>query len=137
MKILIGLAVLFFSLESFAFSSISLQKEVTLVHNDFLTSVPLYAQTSQGNNDYCILSFSSMRSDEILVVPAGTKFEVKELIQNSCGYDWGRQCRLDLEAINSELEVRLSLTCKDKGMFAHELSLKKVSKILKDLALVE
>ena len=131
MKTFLFLALTLTSLQSFAFTSVTLKSEAKLVKGGINNS--LYFSTTDGKgSDYCTISLTSSDNTDLLTVPAGTFFEVTSVLQNNCVRDWGRQCRLDLEAFNQEKGVNLYLTCKDRGAFASELTESKVNKIAKN-----
>jgi hypothetical protein len=62
------------------------------------------------------------------VIPAGTTYEVDQnSIFAQCENDWGRACGLGLKAYNAELGHSLFLKCKDRGLFATPMTVKKVN----------
>lgn len=131
MKKFLLLAVALTSFQSFAFTSITVKSEAKLTQNE--TTKSLYFSVSDGKgNDYCRVTLTSTENNDSLIIPASTVFEVTSVEQNACGNDWGRVCRLDVSARNHEKNVNLSLTCKDKGIFARELTESKVNKISKN-----
>lgn len=136
MKNIIFLGLSLLAVQSLAFTSITLQKEVTLEKSTRSRGMYGLESASKGN-DYCHVGLFSKKNQEELVVPAGTVFTVTEIIQNDCGMDWGRQCRLDLAALTDDQEIKLSLTCKDRGAFSNELSVGKVNSISKGLIIAE
>ena len=69
--------------------------------------------------------------NDSLIISSGTVFEDTSVDQNVCGNDWGRVCRLDVSDRNHDKNVNLSLICKDRGIFAKELTESKVNKISK------
>lgn len=131
MKTFLILGMILTSLPSFAFTSVTLKSEAKLVKSGTNNSLRFSATDGKGS-DYCTISLTSSDNADLLIIPAGTVFEVTSVLQNNCVRDWGRQCRLDLEAFNQEKGVSLYLMCKDKGVFADKLSESKVNKIAKN-----
>jgi hypothetical protein len=131
MKKILFLAMAIASFQSFAFTSITMKSEAKLTQSKFTNS--LYFSVSDGKgSDYCTVTLASDENIDSLIIPAGTIFEVTNVDQNACGNDWGRVCRLDVSAVNHDTNVNLSLTCKNKGIFAKELTESKVNKIFKN-----
>ncbi|MDO9183743.1 MAG: hypothetical protein Q7U04_15115 [Bacteriovorax sp.] len=136
MKKILLLTIAMASFQTFAFTSITLKSEAKLVPGRFVKS--LYFSTSdERGSDYCTVTLTSKENADSLVVAAGTVFEVTSIDQNACGNDWGHVCRLDLSARNHEKNVNLSLICKNKGIFARELTESKVNKIAKNIISVQ
>lgn len=135
MKNAILLALSLISGNLFAFDSITTQADLMLKYNQErrLLIAELHGSTT---NDYCVLSIKSQDNIPQLLVKKGSVFKVSNTIQNRCGRDWGKQCRLDLEAENVELGLDLDLMCKDRGVFAQELTPSKVNKLLKGQVIV-
>lgn len=132
MKKVLILVLTVASFQSFAFTSITLKSEAKLTQNNTTKALYFSASDSKGS-DSCYISLTSVENKDSLVVAAGTVFEVTSIDQNACGNDWGRVCRLDISARNQEKNVNLTLTCKDKGLFAKELTESKVNKISKNI----
>lgn len=135
MKSLFLSTLLLGSLNLHAFSTITLKHDVELKADEHNTS--RFVVNSSKGSDYCYLVVSSKATDELIVVPSGTEFLVTEIFQNRCVRDWGRQCRLDLTAENSEHDLKLEIMCKDRGMVTAPLTEEKVERILKNYINVE
>lgn len=129
MKKLILLAAMTMSYQTFAFTSVTLNKEVKLTQNARLKY--LQVAIREGSDTYCQVDFTSQENVDSLVIPKGSVFEITSLDQNACARDWGKQCRLDFSARNQELNINLSVLCKDRGFFANNFSEAKVGKVLK------
>lgn len=136
MKKIIFLSLSVLSLNSFAFSTVTLKQDVTLTKSSISNTLFGTAVAGKGN-DYCSITLSSNLNEDKIVVKSGTVFEVSSVDQNDCGYDWGKVCRLDLSTRNSANDLDLHVVCKDKGLFANKLTLEKVNKISKGLIVVK
>ena len=136
MKFFLFLAMTLASLQSFAFTSITVKSEAKLTQSEITKSLNFSVSDGKGS-DYCIVTLSSVENNDSLIIPAGTVFEVTSVDQNACGNDWGRVCRLDVSARNHDKNVNLSLICKNKGIFAKELTESKVNKISKNIISVK
>jgi hypothetical protein len=132
--ILLSLSVL--SLNSFAFSTVTLKQDVTLTRSSISDSLFGTASAYTGN-DYCSVTLESNLNEDKIVVKSGTVFEVSSVDQNDCGNDWGRVCRLDLTTRNSENDLDMHVICKNKGLFANKLTIEKVNKTSKGLIVVK
>jgi hypothetical protein len=136
MKKFIFLSLSMISLNSFAFSTVTLKQDVTLTKSSISSNL-FASATAYTGNDYCNVTLSSNLNEDKIVVKSGTVFEVSSVDQNACGNDWGRVCRLDLITRNSANDLDMHVICKDKGLFASKLTVEKVNKISKGLIVVK
>lgn len=130
MKAIIIALVALCSIEAHAFTTVTLKKDLELKVSESGNLVFKADEASSSGNDYCYLSILSRKNEDSTIIAKGTSFTVNEET-NRCGQDWGKQCRLDLQASSKETEAELKLICKNRGFFAQKISAAKVNKILK------
>jgi len=127
---------IFFVSNSFAFSKITLKKDIKLSYSTE-RSILIFNTYANRGSDYCYIAIKANDNLEEKVIPKGTEFDVSKIEMNNCVLDWEKQCRLDLSGVNVIDSLQIEIMCKDRGLFAQELTPKKVSKILKEFILAK
>lgn len=142
MKKTLFFAATLLSLNSFAFTAITLQTEIELRPPQFPFSgheKDLVFTNSNGvlNTDCSIKVIDKNNPSPSRWVSAGTRFEVTSVYRNNCGRDWGKQCKLGVSAQSSDGHLEADLRCSHTGFLASKFSPEKVNRYLHKIIHVE
>ncbi|MBS1970089.1 MAG: hypothetical protein JSU04_07260 [Bdellovibrionales bacterium] len=135
MKKILFFAITLLTLNSFAFTSITLQKDIELLPAKFPVKgaeKDLVYKASNGvfNTDCAFQVTDKNNPSPSRIVSAGTRFEVTSVYRNNCGQDWGKQCKLGVSAESSDGNLAVDLHCSHTGVFASKFSPEKVNRYL-------
>lgn len=142
MKKVLFLAVTLLSLNSFAFTTITLKTDIQLLPPQFPFSgheKDLVYTNSKGvlNTDCRIDIVDKNNPSPSLWVSAGTRFEVTSVYRDNCGRDWGKQCKLGVSALSADGKLEASLRCSHTGFLASRFSPEKVNRYMEKFIHVE
>jgi hypothetical protein len=130
MKFITFILMSFLSLSAFSFSEVTINRDVTLKNrvNEDVYEVGSLSIEGDGSN-FCYVSLSSKNLERTLV-KAGTVFETVQVTDEHC--EWvsfsERACLMSITAQNRELELNLSVTCKELGLFVTSVTAKSAIK---------
>jgi hypothetical protein len=118
------------------FTSITVPRETVLERNE--ESGLLYHSVAAANkSDYCSISLESRSNEDLVIIPAGTTFEVLSITVDECEFNRTKKtCSLELLARNQGRAADLTLECTDKGLFAKKLKADKINKITNGLIII-
>lgn len=137
MKKVLFLAATLMSLNSFAFTTVTMKTDAQLERTQLMPYL-YYSASDGGRLKGCAIRLKAPQSSEqSLLVRAGTVFHVTSVYRDNCGRDWGKQCKLGVSARSSNGDVSMDLTCTHEGMFANRFTPEKVNHILEDIANVQ
>src|SRR5437868_1947658 len=142
MKKVLFLAVTLLSLNSFAFTTITLKADIQLLPPQFPFSgheKDLVFANSNGvlNTDCSIKVIDKNNPSPSRWVSTGTRFEITSVYRNNCGRDWGKQCKLGVSAQSSDGNLEAELRCSHTGFLASKFSPEKVNRYLGKIINVE
>lgn len=136
-----SLAAILFSSNALALQTITLKKSIVL--NE---SYPNYFSTNFKINkgrgkDYCIVSMTHQgvtnNSKRSLILDSGTHFDITSVDTKKCLKEDKRTCTVSAKAFNPLYLVEMTLTCKDRGLFAFRMSDKRIQKFTNEYFVIE
>ena len=136
MKNVLPLFMFLLSLNAFAFSEITLQRDFKIErarNADILMS----KYKIEKGADRCEIMFVMHKQSTSGIIPKSTIFNGIFVEMNECYYDLMKTCKLGLTAFNDAEDLELNLTCWNRGLFSREIDLKKANEILSDFLLVQ
>lgn len=128
MKLFTMLSVFVFSFNAFAFSNVTLNKDVRLKLATDNSGVAVYWSIEGNGSKYCYVKLQTPATEN-KIVSAGTRLEIIQVMDQNCELDLGgRSCAVSFKAQNREKELSLGVTCIEKGLLAAPISAKKATK---------
>lgn len=137
MKKVLLAAITMMSLNSFAFTAITLNNDARLEETQF-SHYPFYSVGAGNRKAHCDIYLSAPKSTQQAIdVRAGTTFQVTSLVADTCNNGWQKKCSLIVDAYDSKTQTELRLDCYHYGMLATRLNAEKANHLLSGIAHVE
>ncbi len=135
MKALLTLSFFAFSLNAHSFTTVILNKDVPLKSQT--KGNPTHWSIEGNGTKYCYVRINSTVNQESSFVQAGTSFEVSEVTEQECEWNYERSCKVSVTAVNKVKELSIGITCIEKSMIASKITPSKATKFTKGFLTVK
>lgn len=131
MKSFAFISALIFAANAYSFSNVTLNRDIALKTSSDRPGIATHWSIEGNGSKYCYVKLETT-AVERNIVKEGTILEIYQVLDDHCEFDLsGRSCAVSFLAENRELELKLGVTCIEKGMLASPITAKKATRFTK------